>query len=336
MGQEEASGKFQAREPEGIAIENLLEHLEAEGSLLVVVPARVTFSARPSSGLRKWIIENHGLRFIYTLPEATFRPFSGVRTYLMAVGPAKEESVSIGRLDLAKDSFELKNSRRISLKEFREYDEWRIELMLAEDLDEIQKYRLSNVSKVKLKEVAEVFRGKSVLKDDIKPGEFFVLNISNIEDGEVIFDDMDTVNEEERKLKRYQLEEGDLLFTCRGTVNKLAVFGKTDRKVIASANIIVIRLKKGIDPNFLKMFMESPLGEMLVKSFQRGTTVMNINPNDVAELEIPMLAMEKQQELWQRYKGGLTSYREELKRLNHRWNTEKTTIYEGIFHQEEQ
>lgn len=334
LGQDEASAKFQAREPEGIAIENLLEHLQPNGKLAVVVPARLTFASGTSSDFRKWLINNHGIEAIYTLPEGTFRPHSGIKTYLMEIKAEIIEQISIGRLELSDNSFELKDSRRVSVKEFRENDEWRIDLMLAEDLDEIQKYRLSGVPKVKLKEIAEVFRGKSILKDDIKPGEFHVLNISNIENGEIIYEGMDTINEEERKLKRYLLEEGDVLLTCRGTVNKLAVFGKTSNKALASANIIVIRLKKDIYPYFLKMFLESPMGEMLVKSFQRGTTVMNINPNDIAGLEIPVLSQQKQQELWQKYNEGFTLYKEELRKLEERWNAEKSTIYRSIFEQE--
>lgn len=334
LGQDEASAKFQAREPEGIAIENLLEHLQPQGKLAIIVAARITFASGASSNFRKWLIDSQGIESIYTLPEGTFRPHSGVKTYLMTISREKTEQVSIGKLELTENRFELKDSRKVSVKEFKEHDEWRIDLMLAENLDEIQKYRLSGMPKVKLKEVAEVFRGKSILKDDIKPGEFYVLNISNIENGEIIYEGMDTITEEERKLKRYLLEEGDLLLTCRGTVNKLAVFGKTRRKVLASANIIVIRLKKDFYPFFLKMFLESPMGEMLVKSFQRGTTVMNINPNDIAELEIPMLNMERQQALWWKYKEELTLYKEELKKLDERWNAEKSTIYQSIFDQE--
>jgi len=336
VGQDESSVKFQAREPEGIAVENLLEHLEPEGSLLMVTPARLTFAGGASANLRKWLTKNYGLRFICSLPEGTFRPFSGIKTYLMAATPKKTVSVLIGKLELARDRFELKESKMVPAEEFQRHDEWRVELWLAENLDEVQKFRFSNVPKVKLKEIAEVFRGKSVLKDDLKPGEFLVLNISNIEDGEVSFGGMDTIDEEERKLKRYQLEEGDLLLTCRGTVNKLAVFPKTERKVIASANIIVIRLKKDINSYFLKIFLESPLGEMLVKSFQRGTTVMNINPNDIAELEIPVLDMKKQQELIRRFNKGLASYQSEIKRLNDRWDTERTAIYHSIFKPEVQ
>ena len=36
--------------------------------------------------------------------------------------------------------------------------------------------------------------------------------------------DMDTIVEEERKVKRYELLKGDVVLSCRGTAIKAAVF----------------------------------------------------------------------------------------------------------------
>ena len=46
---------------------------------------------------------------------------------------------------------------------------------------------------------------KSILKKDTAVGNISVLNISNIENGEINYADMDTIVEEERKVKRYEL-----------------------------------------------------------------------------------------------------------------------------------
>ena len=178
--------------------------------------------------------------------------------------------------------------------------------------------------------MAEIFRGKSVLKDDLQPGKIRVLNISNIDEGELVFADMDTINEEVRKVKRYQLETGDILLTCRGTSNKVAVFPETDHVVIASANIIVLRIKEKIAPQYLKIFLDSPIGQMMIKSFQRGTTMMNINPNDIGEMEIPLLPMERQQSLARQFQGEQERYRREKAALEQRWEKERSGLYQNF------
>lgn len=133
------------------------------------------------------------------------------------------------------------------------------------------------------------------MKNDLQPGEISVLNISNIEDGQIDYETMDTIDEEERKVKRYELIDNDLVMTCRGTVNKVAIYEPNgDKKVIASANIIVILFKEKIISNYVKIFLESAVGTELIKIFQRGSTVMNINPKDISELEVPVVDVEKQ------------------------------------------
>jgi restriction endonuclease S subunit len=184
---------------------------------------------------------------------------------------------------------------------------------------------------VKLKEIAELFRGKSIMKSHIQPGDISVLNISNIEDGEIVWDGMDTIDEEYRKVQRYALEEGDLVITCRGTVNKVAVVRELPKKVIASANIIVIRVTdQNVIGEYIKIFLESPVGTQLVKSFQRGTTVMNINPSDLGELELPLPDLEEQKKIVDEYREEHELYLKTVKRARERWEMIRNDIYKRL------
>ncbi|WP_425058886.1 hypothetical protein SCACP_35340 [Sporomusa carbonis] len=327
LSPEDTGKSFLTRDSECIAIENLIKLINDEGRLIVVTPAKVTFAGGPVQEFRKWLLENYNIDSIYSLPEGTFRPYAGIKTYLIAFSKSRTDGVSIGSIEDEQYQLVLKQKHMISYDEFEQHDDWRIELFLADDNETIQRFKTSRLEKVKLKEVAEVFRGKSVLKDDIQPGKIFVLNISNIEDGEVLLDGMDTIHEEERKIKRYQLIKNDIILTCRGTANKVAIFPETERIVIASANVIVARLSEKVLPLYLKIFLESPIGQMLVKSFQRGTTVMNINPNDLGELEIPLLPLEKQHQLAARFDEEYRRYRQELAEIEQRWERERLGIY---------
>jgi restriction endonuclease S subunit len=183
---------------------------------------------------------------------------------------------------------------------------------------------------VKLKEIADLFRGKSIMKSHIQPGEISVLNISNIEEGEIFWDHMDTIDEELRKVRRYELEVGDLVMTCRGTVNKVAVVRDLPKKVIASANIIVMRFQKKVISEYVKIFLESPVGLELIKTFQRGTTVMNINPKDLGEMEIPLPEIEVQERIVAEYRKEQQLYLEAVRKANERWENVRKRIYEQL------
>ncbi|OGX68511.1 MAG: restriction endonuclease subunit S [Paenibacillus sp. RIFOXYA1_FULL_44_5] len=215
--------------------------------------------------------------------------------------------------------------------QFRQMDNWRIDMLLDEDQDTLRSFQQAAVPKVKLRDVADIFRGKSILKQDLKAGPIKVLNISNLEDGEAILDQLETIDEEERKVKRYEILPDDLVMACRGTVNKLAVFPKSEGIVIASANIIVIRFRSTILSHFAKIFLESPTGSALIQSIQRGTTVMNLNPADVAEIEIPLLTKEEQLVRINKYLDEKERYQTIIRDATSRWEQVKNQLYSDIY-----
>ena len=327
---EELSREFLTRDSDGIAVENMLHHLNENGTLDIIVPAKITFAGMGYEKLRSYITKNFNVENIYILPEGTFRPTTAVKTYLFSISTERKAKIEIGTFELGKKDIEIKDKKFISTKEFLSHEDWRIELLLAEDDENIQLFKNSNLQKVKLKDIAEVFRGKSILKKDTSLGNISVLNISNIDNGEIDYRDMDTIHEEERKVKRYELITGDVVLSCRGTAIKSAVFKTQDKIVIASANLIVIRPKEKIKGEFIKIFFESPVGLAIIKSFQRGTTIMNINYSDIMEMEIPLLTINKQQEMINQYNEELKVYKETIKKAEAKWLNIKNKIYNEL------
>lgn len=327
---DELNKEFLTRDSDGIAIENMLNHLSEQGTLDIIVPAKLTFAGMGYEKLRTHITENYNVENIYILPEGTFRPATAVKTYLFSIATIRQAKVEIGTFELGKQAIKIKDKKSMSTEEFLAHEDWRIELLLAEDDENIQRFKGSNHPKVKLKDIAEVFRGKSILKKDTALGNISVLNISNIENGEIDYRDMDTIDEEERKVKRYELNDGDVVLSCRGTAIKSAVFAAQDKIIIASANLIVIRPKEKVKGEFIKIFFESPLGLAMIKSFQRGTTIMNINYADIMEMEIPLLPKNKQQEMVNQYNQELQVYKEATQKAAARWANIKDNIYNEL------
>lgn len=327
---EEIGKRFLTRDSDGIAIENMLEHLGEAGTLDIIVPAKLTFASMGYEKLREYIIKNFSVQSIFILPEGTFRPATAIKTFMVTLTTKNQEAVDIGILELNQRNFEIRDTKVIPIKEFLAHEDWRIELLIADDDENIQRFKSSKLEKVKLKDVAEVFRGKSILKKDTSLGSISVLNISNIEDGEINYRDMDTIDEEERKIKRYELYNGDVVLSCRGTAIKSAVFEAQDKTIIASANLIVIRPKEKVKGEYVKIFFESPIGLSIIKSFQRGITIMNINHADIMEMEIPLLPIVKQQEMIDRYHEEQKVYKETIRMAEGRWSNVKENIYNEI------
>lgn len=327
---EEAAENFLTRDSDGVAIENMLRHLNGTGTLDIIMPAKITFAGGSYGKLRTLITDHYHVKNIYILPEGTFRPLTSIKTYLFTLTAQPQPSVELGTLTLTKDKFDLTEQKTIPTTEFLSHRDWRIELLLADDDQHIRMFKGSNLPKVKLKEVAEVFRGKSILKKDTTPGNIAVLNISNIENGEINYQDLDTIREEEHKIMRYQLQNGDVVLSCRGTAIKSAVFADQNKIIIASANLIVIRPKEKVRGEYIKIFLESPIGLAIIKSFQRGTTIMNINHADIMEMEIPLIPRVKQQQMIRQYQGELNIYKQTIHAATSRWGQVKESIYNDL------
>jgi len=319
------------RESEGVAVNHLLPLLQDGGRISVTFPARMMFQSGAIANWRKQTNELAPVKSIHSLPDGLFRPFTSVKTYQVDFSKVHADEIVLGRLQLQKTKLTAEREITIHPDQFRLLDNWRIELLLDEDQDTLRSFQQAAVPKVKLRDVADIFRGKSILKQDLKAGSIKVLNISNLDDGEVNLDQMETIDEEERKVKRYEILPGDLVMTCRGTVNKFAVFPEVDGMVIASANILVIRFKSTILSHFAKMFLESPTGTALIQSFQRGTTVMNLNPADVAEIEVPLLPEEKQLELINRYLQEKERYKAVIRDAAARWEQVRNQLYDELY-----
>jgi hypothetical protein len=326
---EAVNHKYMSSRPDIVATQNLLGHLSDRGTLVTVVPAKIAFASGSEAKLREHIITNYQLEGIYSLPEGTFKPYTAIKTYMLKIGVVKKDNVSVGYFGYDNGLY-VDKAKILGSKDFAAHEDWRIELILEDDDENIRKYKTSTLERVKLHEVAEVFRGKSILKKDVKPGKIKVLNISNITDTGIDYSNMDSIDEEERKIKRYELIDGDIVLSCRGSAIKTGVYRKQKSIVIASANLIVIRPNNRILSDYLKIFLESPVGIALIKSFQRGTTIVNINHTDIMEMEIPLLSIEEQTELAAKYARENALYQETVARAEKRYLEEKEKIYNQL------
>lgn len=326
-------GDFISRDYSLIAAENLMYHLTPEGNLTIVLPAKVTFGGADVEHFREFMNNSYQIKQIASLPSKTFN-LTAINTYLFVFGNGRTEDILIRKfqLDSNKNLFvKDEDEKLLFADEFFELKDWSIDSVFLSDDDEIAQYNKSNEKKAILNDVASVFRGKAITTKT-EDGNVGVINISDITETGINYEGLDTIEEEPRKIAKYILEEGDVLVTSRGTLVKVAVFHDNGKTCIASSNINVIRTKnKVLNGEYLKLFLESSVGNKILKSLQRGTTIVNINYQDLGTIEVPVPMMEKQIELVSKYNEGLKIYKELLATAELAWNKVKSEIQEDLF-----
>lgn len=211
--------------------------------------ARGKVASGKINDLRQFIQTNYTIKEIAELPEGTIE-YCGIKVYLLDIendrpneddivvrrytaGEKKARRAAVTSLEVADDTF-------VMLAELEEKGDWSIDRIFAQQDEDYLSFQNSSVRKDTIGNVAEVFRGKSVTKKD-PAGNIGVVNISNIGEYEIDYAGLDHLQEEERRVSTYLLQEGDVLLPARGTAIRTAVFHEQSYPCIASSNLIVIR-----------------------------------------------------------------------------------------------
>ena len=322
----EDSSTFMCREYDMVALENLLLHISSLGRLVIVMPARITFAGGRVNDLRKFVTQMYKLEVIAELPDGIFQN-TGIKTFLLVIGDGRTEDVVIRRY-VAPDrktkrcpveSLEFSDDSFAMLDELEDIGNWSIDKLLAQQDEEYMKYQASGTRKIPLGEVAEIFRGKSISKKSAS-GEIGVVNISNIGQYEIDYDSLDKLDEEERKVQNYILQEGDVVLPARGTAIRTAVFHEQSYPCIASSNVIVIRPKAStLNSMFLKIFIDSPIGNSMISALQQGMNVMNISYRDLKLLEVPFPGIKEQEKAAEEYEEAYQKYVRTITESEMRW-----------------
>ena len=320
---------FMCREFDMVALENLSLHLNDSGRLIIVLPGRITFASGRVSALRQFIQTTYTIKEIGELPEGTIE-YSGIKVYLLDIEnnrPQDDNDIVIRRYVSAEKkarrasvtSLEVADDTFVMLSELEEQGDWNIDQIFAQQDEDYLNYQRSGIRKDMIGNVAEIFRGKAITKK-APSGNIGVVNISNIGDYEIDYTSLEHLQEEERKVSTYLLQEGDVLLPARGTAIRTAVFHEQSYPCIASSNLIVIRPDaKILDSTYLKIFLDSPIGNKLISGAQQGTTVMNISYRDLKVLEVPIPPLDTQKAAAKEYLEELTKYKETVAAAEKRW-----------------
>lgn len=319
---------FICREYDLIAAENLALHLKIEGILSIVLPARITFGGGNVKELRNFIQSMYCLKEIADLPAGIFEN-TGVKTYLLTITTGRTDEVVIKRFvtdteNPRKDGLNkliVQDDTFVLEDELYDMGDWNIDRIFESQDEDWIKFQESNVKKQELGTVASIFRGKAITKKDAN-GSIGVVNISNIGDYEIDYSSMEHIEEEERKVANYLLQDGDLLVPARGTAIRVAIFKEQPYPCIASSNVIVIRsTDESLSTVFLKLFLDSPLGRKMLVTRQQGTAVMNISYKELNHIEIPLPSIEEQKAIAEEYEKELEIYKKTIEAAENRWSS---------------
>jgi len=95
-------------------------------------------------------------------------------------------------------------------------------------------------------------------------------------------------DEKYKELKRFTVEQGDLIISCSGTIGKVSMISENDPKGIISQALLILRCNPNIaDRNYLYQYLSSKQGYQSITSRSSGSVQVNIAQRGIIE-NIPL------------------------------------------------
>lgn len=127
-------------------------------------------------------------------------------------------------------------------------------------------------------------------------GEFFFINGNNLDDGKItIKEKTKRVSEEEYNKHKKPLNDRTVFVSINGTLGNVAFYN--DEKVILGKSACYFNLQKGVNKEYVKFVIESPLFQKYALREATGATIKNVSLKTMRAFQVPLAPEKKQAEI---------------------------------------
>jgi type I restriction enzyme M protein len=307
-------------------IQHTANNLRDGGRAVIAVPEGTLFRPGATQAVRRWLLENFQVEGVVSLPPGTFAPATTIKANLLVLRKAKTaKSVrfcAVHALEGVRQRSLLGSEPAAEIaRRFRDYedsgDAWGVpvesiiernyELVakrtgadaLAACLAQVQA-NAGDARIVDLGSVASVFQGghydrNRVSDTDVAaPQSVGIVRIGDLRNGIVHGPTQFLVTDDEQHAL---LEEGDIVVSVSGTIGKTAIVRNQSGPLIASRGIGVIRLGKGLSPEFVVALLDSAAYQDWLKGHANGSTIQHLTIRALRRLPIIVLTDDLQDQL---------------------------------------
>jgi type I restriction enzyme S subunit len=99
-------------------------------------------------------------------------------------------------------------------------------------------------------------------------------------------------------MKRFELNSGDLIMSCSGTMGKIAIVPENIKKGIINQALLKLSPSKKVSTVFLKLWMQSESFQDSLKEYSGGAAIQNVASVAILkQIEIPLPPLPEQQRI---------------------------------------
>lgn len=345
-------------------ISSALKSLKENGKAVIITTLGALFRAGGEESLRKKILGFDYIESVIELPSGLFTN-TGIPCAMIVLNMNKSEEIknkiqfidADGIYESVRRGKNILNDENINTI----LDIYRNKTVIKEissivDLQDIEngnlspnryvvktEFESSNYGKVKiyldklktsktLGDMGDFYRGVNVTSKNVQDpnGNYKIINLSDIKNGELDVDSMPSYSiENNARVEAYKVEAGDIIISNKGAT-KICIIPEHDGDILISQNFIGIRLKHGNNPQYIKEFLESPIGEYLVEGKKTGTAQVMINLKDLKELPIVDMNGDEQNKIINEYIAQERVLKKQMEELQAKIDKLKFDLYDKM------
>lgn len=157
---------------------------------------------------------------------------------------------------------------------------------------------MSKFKTYKLEEIAEVQTGpfgSQLHMSDYKKEGTPIITVEHLGENRIIHKNLPLVGEEDKKrLKKYTLKEGDIVFSRVGSVDRCAYVSAKEDDWMFSGRCLRVRTNDKVDSRFLSFYFNQESFKEYIRMIAVGATMPSINTTILSEVEIVLPPVKEQ------------------------------------------
>jgi type I restriction enzyme, S subunit len=149
----------------------------------------------------------------------------------------------------------------------------------------------------RLGDLIDIQNGYAFSSNEYKDEGHFLIRISNVQDGEITLANPKYVAIDDPRLKRFILNEGDILVSLTGNIGRVGIMQSEHLPAALNQRVARITLKdeKTIRHNFLFFFLRSNFFREHLQAAGHGAAQQNVSTKEIAEVELSLPPLAEQQ-----------------------------------------
>lgn len=147
----------------------------------------------------------------------------------------------------------------------------------------------------KLGDLIEIQNGFAFKSNDYSESGYFVMRISNVQDGEITLENPRYIQLADPKLNRFILNEGDILVSLTGNIGRVGVIEKAHLPAVLNQRVARITVKdRDTNRDFIFRFLSSRTFRDELQEAGHGAAQQNVSTKEIETVKICMPKMEEQ------------------------------------------